>query len=1140
MATEKARREHEVFVAALDLDPAPLSAFLDEACRGDPGMRARVMRLLAATSETTAFLESPAITLDRLSVIDSPAAFEPHCIDGYRLLGLLGSGGMASVYEAEQDHPSRRVALKIMHRLLAQTEAAQRFAFETQALARLRHPAIAAIYEAGTFKDSAGNELPFFAMEYIAGAKPIDRFVQDASLPLRDRLAMFADVCDAVHHGHQLGIIHRDLKPSNILVDQAGSPHIIDFGIARSVEAQGTERITVEHDTRALIGTLNFMSPEQCLGSQQVDIRTDIFSLGVVLYQLVAGRLPHALHQVSIPSAINTIVHDEPPRPSNFEPLAAGDLDAIIGMAIAKDASRRYASAESFGADVRRFLAHKTVQARLPSPMHHVRLFARRHRVLVAMAAVMILTVFSSTGIIGTLGYKAWRESGLRIEAERTAIAERNLARRQAYTAALASGYSSYRVREFTRARESLDLAPVPMRGWEWSLVSSLADRGEQVINAHDDQLTMSFAPAARRIATISRDGSLALWDADQGTRIAHTAPGNFTYSNALTMLPDATAVFFPSGSSSLGRWLPHSPDSPQDVIDLGSPAVWLACSSAGVLAVTLANRSLLIIDPASMTIINHRRDLGPISGASFSADGSECIVWARDGRITLLDAHAHTTLDSFDLGISANYATTSLDRSLLTAGGAEGRFRVWDRSTREILLDANTLPSISTIRALAFSPDSASLFVGQVDRSITRWSLDQPGEKVAFPGHDEAVNSLEFDHIASRLVSASWDGTIRFWPHDERRASAPMVLLQAHNANVLSLAFSPDGSLLASASSDNLVRLWEPDLGLNLATLAGHRGVVYQVQFSPDGSMLASASADGTVRLWSTTTGLPLHDLPPAGVALWTLAFSPDSRSLWAAGEGGTVHRWDLEANQHQQVLQTDQKRVIRLRFSPDGRTLVTCGRDATVKLWDVSTTTLRHTLANHRLDVFDAVFSHDGQLLYTGSRDQTVRVWSTVSGQQQTVVHRRGQFITSLALHPDGTRLAAGSWFADVSIFDTASLQPLLAFPGQNSAIRSIAFSPSGTMLACAGHDGTVALYDARPRAEIAESRTTARALLDRSIAHLAPTLEASPGIMRNDADARRLIARDQTDTPSLWLRNALLKAAHPEPMAREADDN
>jgi tetratricopeptide (TPR) repeat protein len=399
MVDGQTRAAHAIFVKALERQPEERDAFLAEACASDGALRDAVNRLLDAVDQTTTFLEAPALSgHQRTAEQSSPnPTFEAR---GYRVIRRLGVGGMATVYEAEQCNPQRLVALKVMQRSLVETSALQRFHFETQVLARLKHPGIAQIYEVGTLEDEPGNP-PFFSMELVEGARPITAYASDTRMNLHDRLTMFVDICDAIRCGHQAGVIHRDLKPSNVLVDSAGRVKVIDFGIARSVET----RLTLDTERQNLVGTLNYMSPEQSAGGDRVDTRADVYALGVILYELVTGQLPHDLSKSSIAEAMRIIESVRPERPGAVLRDATGDLDVIILTAMDKDPERRYSSASEFAEDVRRFLEHKPIEARPPTLLYQARKFARRHRPFVLAGATVLAVLIAGIVVTSRMAY---------------------------------------------------------------------------------------------------------------------------------------------------------------------------------------------------------------------------------------------------------------------------------------------------------------------------------------------------------------------------------------------------------------------------------------------------------------------------------------------------------------------------------------------------------------------------------------------------------------------------------------------------------------------------------------------------------------------------------------------------------------
>jgi tetratricopeptide (TPR) repeat protein len=416
-----------LYHAALAKEPDERSSYLAAACAEDLRLRIEVESLLgyaevrlsspAERAEVAKLWEQIAdIPLAETSTTVQAIKKEtrlPTTVGRYRILRLLGEGGMGTVYEAEQELPRRTVALKVIRPGLTSTALLRRFEQESQALARLQHPGIAQIYEAGTADTGSGPQ-PYFAMEFIRGASLL-AYAEAHQLNARQRLELMAKVCEAVHHAHQRGIIHRDLKPANILVDESGQPKILDFGVARATDSDA--HATRQTELGQIVGTLAYMSPEQVLGDPlDLDTRSDVYALGVILFELLAGRLPYTTSG-QVHQAVQTIREEDPARLSSVSRAYRGDIETIVGKALEKDKARRYASAAGMAADIQRYLKNEPITARPPTTAYQLQKFATRHKALVGgMAAVFVVLI---AGIIAS----TWEATRAR-RAEQTATTE--------------------------------------------------------------------------------------------------------------------------------------------------------------------------------------------------------------------------------------------------------------------------------------------------------------------------------------------------------------------------------------------------------------------------------------------------------------------------------------------------------------------------------------------------------------------------------------------------------------------------------------------------------------------------------------------------------------------------------------------
>lgn len=393
-----------IFLDAIDLSEEEREAFLERRCGTDRELRANVDELLRANEAVrTEELESPLLAAkERVGseVLDADCAAAaavpteesevPVRIGPYRIRRRIGTGGMGSVYEGVQQNPERVVAIKVMRDGHRSREARRRFEYESQVLARLSHPGIAKIYEAGTH-DAGSRSLPYFVMEFVADARPITDFARDGKLKLRARLELFLQVCAAVHHGHQKGVIHRDIKPDNVLVDSTGHVQLIDFGVARTVDAD-RQSTTLRTGQGQIIGTLQYMSPEQVgANALDVDTRSDVYALGILLYQLVSDRLPYEVSGSDILAAVRVITEQTPTALGEHAPHLRGDIETVVGKALSKDRAHRYQSAEELRADVVNVLQSRPITARPPSVLYQLRVFTRRNLALVITAAALVV-----------------------------------------------------------------------------------------------------------------------------------------------------------------------------------------------------------------------------------------------------------------------------------------------------------------------------------------------------------------------------------------------------------------------------------------------------------------------------------------------------------------------------------------------------------------------------------------------------------------------------------------------------------------------------------------------------------------------------------------------------------------------------
>lgn len=403
----------DVFTEAMELRGAQRDAFIEQSCRGDEKLHATVKQLLAYHDADSRFLEESPLEVDLNEVARWAHPDElliGEKINGWTIDRVIATGGMGTIYQASSKNKSDPVAIKLMRSGIASENAMRRFRFEADVLAHLNHDGIARVLESGTHDDGLGG-VPFFVMEYVDEAQPITEYSEAHDLNLHQRVELFAQVCDAIHHGHQKGVIHRDLKPANILVDSSNRPKVIDFGVARATDSD-LAVTSIATSAGDLLGTLQYMSPEQCgTDPGAVDVRSDIYALGMVLYELICGTVPYDVREVGVMEAVRRIRESKPPSPREAGPGLPEDISTIVLKALEKEPQRRYQSAVELAADLRRFLDNEPIMARPPSAIYQMRKFARRNKGIVAGAVVAVVALVGAV-VVSTM--YALSEAGAR------------------------------------------------------------------------------------------------------------------------------------------------------------------------------------------------------------------------------------------------------------------------------------------------------------------------------------------------------------------------------------------------------------------------------------------------------------------------------------------------------------------------------------------------------------------------------------------------------------------------------------------------------------------------------------------------------------------------------------------------------
>jgi len=966
----------------------------------------------------------------------------PQRIGPYRILKVLGQGGMGVVYLAEQEHPIRRqVALKVIKRGMDTSEVVARFESERQALAVMNHENIARVFDAGATDEGR----PFFAMEYVPGV-PLIEYCDQQRLSNADRLALFVKVCGAIQHAHQKGIIHRDLKPSNVLVTgDAGHavPKVIDFGIAKATDRSAADE-TAFTQYGALVGTPEYMSPEQAsMGAEEVDTRTDIYSLGVMLYELLVGVLPFepdVLRRAGFGEILRIVREVEPPKPSTrVSTLGAtaadlarrrntdapalsrqlrGDLDWIVLKAIEKDRARRYASASELAADIERHMTDEPVVASPPSPGYRLKKAVRRHRVAVLAGAAIVASLLVGLVTATTMYVQAQRA---RLEADRqralaehqTGVAQTMYARaetsraeadKQRGVAVKQTGVAQemYARSESARLDAETQRGIAEARSYASNIAAASAllkaSRREEALGR------LSLAPPALRgwewnYLYAQFDMSLACLDGDGGsiTSLQYTPDGaRVIWTSTLGVVRAAAR----RGYRRVDLGIPK-PASPESVIAITSDASrYVVAPWTSPLPVAPA---LFIYTPGKPP--DRRPDAADVPNVRFYA--------------------AARTVGGYPVGVTPY------------------------RLPPEVPVPRRTL----TVRSVAPGPPLASLVLPSL-------GVSAPTTLAAVP----ASSGIAADARALSLVRAGRGG-IEF---------GQGLLLSRYGGtagSVVSGVFSQDGRRAAFWSWDNVLTVWDVATGVRLAAQSGHTDGISRVVFDPEGTSVASASADGTIRVSPVAGGDPLvlkgHD-----GAVTSIAFSPDGRHLVSGGADRTVRVWD-RLGRTTGVLRGHQLGVTAVAWSPDGRSIASGAADGFIRLWDVTGMRQRDVLEGHLARVAALAFSPDSRELASGSVDGWVRIWNA---NRQSLVRPdntvAADHVTNLfAQSAGGNREITATetsgallWWpidAPARVTTLGGGSPGTTLRQRTTAVSALAITDDGRRAASATQDGVVRVW-------------------------------------------------------------------------------
>ncbi|MHC4995740.1 MAG: WD40 domain-containing protein [Planctomycetota bacterium] len=1052
---------------------------------------------------------------------DSPARM-PKQIGKFRIKKLIATGGMGAIYQGMQEQPRRTVAIKLMKSGVTSKSALRRFEYESQLLARLRHPGIAEVYDAGTHEAHDGA-VPYFVMEYITGAKRITEYVRDKGLSTHERLELFLEVARAVHHGHTKGIIHRDLKPDNILVDSHGRVKVIDFGVARATDSD-LAVTTLQTDIGQLIGTVQYMSPEQVEAEpDDLDTRSDVYSLGVVLYETLCGKLPYDVSKMKVYDATRVVREKEAMKLSTIDSALRGDVETIVAKSLEKDRDRRYQSALELAKDIEHYLRDEPISARPPSLTYQVRVFARRNKgVVTGVAAVFGALLLGLAGMsylyVDTNRARnaeaaqreiADREKEAALEARQQAdqakdeaeaatrrvSEQRDTINRNLYFAQMNLAGQAAGLPSGLRRVEQLTGAWVPkpgeedLRGWEWYYLRSLLRHDNVLTQSPDHKFhEVEFSPDGRYLATDGPGFSITISDAVTGG-VTRELFGHGGPIRSLKWSPDGRYV-----ASSSGRvrvWDPSTGRAVNELNGHDGNVFALAWSPDSARLASGANDVLIKIwDVGSgreLETYQHPRHFGGIAALGWNRDGSRFASASYNGAVVVWDATPRglEPRTVFNFVENPIYLAWAPDGTRLAVTGYGGDVKIWDveagapsgseQGPPPPGVLAPKVHSGAACRSLAWSEDGRRIATGGSDNAVTMLDA-RTGEKIqAFIGHTDHVYDIAWSPDGSRIVSASEDRTVRVW--DPQRDPARDTL-RGHTDRLWDMDWNPDGRRLASSSRDGSVRVWDLDTRRTIAVLPiSDRSRGIRVTWNHDGSRLATSTRNSGLQVWELDTNnratprLMRGSVNDDGAA--TFAWSPDGLRIasglstseigvWDPGTGELVKTYTVEAAPGEDTPYTGN-----IYWSPDGKYLTNCARESRyMSLIEVATGEVTRWESGHEAYIIDMAWRPGSHVLASGSYDQTVILWDAPAGKILHKLVGHTNLIGKLAWNADADRLVSVSLDQSVKLWDARSGMEVFSMSLDAGRNGTLAWSPDGKRLATTapGDQTSIRIWDVR----------------------------------------------------------------------------
>jgi WD40 repeat protein len=920
----------------------------------------------------------------------------------YRILGPLGAGGMGTVFKAEHRLMERVVALKVLRKgLIDRPDAVERFRQEVKAAARLSHPNIVAAFDA----DRAGD-VHFLVMEFVEG-ESLDRLLRRRGpLPVALACHLAREAARGLQHAGERGMVHRDVKPANLMRTPDGGVKILDFGLARfASESLSGEGLT---PTGAVVGTPDYVAPEQALDPRRADVRADVYGLGCTLYQLLTGQPPFTGG-----TALQVLIahRESPPRPiTELRPDVPPELARIVDRMLAKDPARRYQTpaevVEALAPFDKPDATGDRATIRLEAPPRRPR---KPWRLLAGVAALLIAVGGAAL---------AWQ---------------------------------LYRDRNPPEEKKSYQNAgPV------------LAPHELRRIGGPEAPFTaVAFAPDCRRALTAGTDHVLRLWDLETGKELARFE-GHTDTVLALAFSPDGRHAVSGSKDHSVRLW---DLEERKPLGILGSHLSWVRS-----VAFTLDGERILAVPRATCAstfgLVSSPLANGPLLAASALCPRKMIFSAGNDLRMNLWrfgvphviqrDARGDTVLNA--LAVNPKGHSLALAR-------ADKVLHVWEFD-RWKLMQGDDMVHGGAVTCATYSADGNYLLSGSGDQTLRLWRVSACAERERFEGHGGPVTCAALSGDLRHALSGSADRTVRLW---EVYGGRELVRFEGHEDEVLAVAFCPDGRRAVSGGKDGTLRFWElPEAKDDRTTpyTDPHRTIAS----APDGNHLIMAGGDEQVKLLDMDAHKIVRTFKGHASVVVAAALTPDGKTLATGGWDRTIKIWDVASGKELRTLSGHTGVVRSLAFASDGKSLVSGGGDGTVRLWDVETGKPPKTYTGHRGTVRCVAIHKDGKTIASGGADGTVRLWDVATGVERASFTGHEGPVNGVALAtfapekgPRAEHLASAGADGTVKLWDLKMEKATVTLLGHEGPVWAVLFGPDGRGLFSAGQEGTVRTWDA-----------------------------------------------------------------------------